>query len=198
MTTNQKVDFPRFEIIPGTGPRHMNPPPLNRQSVHEAFRRLIAEATEETPIIPPLSSDAKIVSGRLFIPRNYRSSLGLLGPCKLSSIEQNGTLELHTNQQFPQFRKTVPLQSCAKFIREILPDPREIPPETQRGLDAIHLAFESIIQAEENKRITMETSITARGHVTIDTRMQTHLGWQNGDRIRVVLGKDHLCLYRVI
>lgn len=63
--------------------------------------------------------------------------------------------------------------------------------------DPIQEALRQVFDELEEWSLITEASLSARGLVALDPLPRHRLGWQEGDRIRVILEEDHLRLVRV-
>jgi hypothetical protein len=119
---------------------------------------------------------------RIPLPKAFRDSLGLLGPVKLQASVRHAEMELRLNPPCLLKPKAAPPVQ---------------PPSVLVTGDAFSEAFRQIMEEMNEWALVTEASLNTQGQVAIDQRARHHLGWQTGDRIRVVLEEDHLRLIRV-
>jgi hypothetical protein len=155
-----------------------------RGPVHLAFRNIIKEAMTHSTSLPPppLATDVRIRGRCLPLPKAFRHSLGFRGPAKLHASVRQAELELRLNPPCLLKPKAAPPVQ---------------PPSVLVTGDALSEAFRQIMEEMNEWALVTEASLNTQGQVAIDQRARHHLGWQTGDRIRVVLEEDHLRLIRV-
>lgn len=148
-----------------------------------ALREAMAQAIDAPP--PPLASDVRVRERRRVpIPKTFRDLLGLIGGESVQLKADSHSLELR-------------------------PHPHEIPdqvpdidvPQTRQGIAAIRGALTEAFSLDQQERygipLLIESPLNSRGYLTLDPLAWHRLGWQAGDRVRVVLEEGYLRLIRL-
>lgn len=152
------------------------------ERIKNALREAFSETSPAPP--PPLAADMRLRGKSVSLPKAFRISLGFHGPTKLQATVHLTELELRLGLPCLLSPSGGP-EAMIKSDSPLMPG------------DAISEAFRQFREEMDEWTLITEACLNKRGHVALDTRAQHRLGWQNGDRVRVVLEEDHLRLIRI-
>lgn len=152
------------------------------ERIKNVLRAVLSEASPAPA--PPLAADMRLRGKSVSLPKAFRISLGFHGPAKLQATVHLTELELRLGIQCMQRPSGGP-EAMIKSASPLMAG------------DGISEAFRQFQEEMDDWTLITEANMNKRGHVALDTRAQHRLGWQNGDRVRVVLEEDHLRLIRI-